>query len=98
MILIYLNCTIGSFISLIYIAEKFPLFLSKDEILVKKTPTSLHEWTSTWGWTPSPRPPEPDPPPCGRHKWMAPKLCSSDNSREIKLLVISLSAWKESRT
>jgi len=22
---------------------------------------------------PSPRPPEPEPPPCGRHKWMAPK-------------------------
>ena len=31
------------FISLIYIAEKFASFLSKDKILVKKTPISLHE-------------------------------------------------------
>ena len=52
--------------------------MSKDEILVKKMPTSLHEkktvcrqWTLIlifcvdvhMGL---------DPPPCGRHKWMAP--------------------------
>jgi len=30
-----------------YITEKFPLFIpSKDEILVKTTPTSLHEKTT----------------------------------------------------
>ena len=48
MIVIYLNCTISN---LYY--WKFPLFIpSKDEILVKNTPTSLHEKkTEWWQWT-----------------------------------------------
>ena len=87
MIVIYLNC-----ILLIYIAEKCSLFiLSKDEILVKNTPTSLHEKKRGWRqWTlilifcvdvhmeQDPPPPEsgPFPPPCGRHTWMVPYVWS----------------------
>jgi len=34
---------------LVYIDKKFPLFiLSKDEILVKKVPTSLHDKKTGW--------------------------------------------------
>src|SRR6218665_1391282 len=39
MILIYLNYTFSN----LYRRKIFTFFLSKDEILVKKTPTSLHE-------------------------------------------------------
>jgi len=45
MIVIYLKLY-SLFLLLIYIAEKYPLFIpSKDEILVKTMPTSLHEKT-----------------------------------------------------
>src|SRR6218665_1318299 len=45
MILIYLNCTIpiNSYITNLYRRKISTFSLSKDEILVKKTPTSLHE-------------------------------------------------------
>jgi len=39
MIVIYLNCTINNF----YRGKISTFIPSKDEILVKKTPTSLHE-------------------------------------------------------
>jgi len=60
------------FILLVYIDRKFPLFIpSKDESLIKKMPTSLHEKTGWRQWAihflctrphcADPRPPEPDP-------------------------------------
>ena len=87
------------FILLIYIVEKFPLFiLSKDKTLVKKTSTSLYEKKTGWHqWNlflifcVHMRPPEPDPPPppCGHHKWMAPNsgtgLVSFSNLKEASI-------------
>src|SRR6218665_723821 len=72
------------------VAETFPLFIpSKDEILLKKTPTFLHQKMTGWcQWAiifcvdvhRSSLLPSPTcihlsltPPPFGRHKWNAPK-------------------------
>jgi len=35
------------------------------------------------------RPPMPDPPPCGRHKWMAPKVNPSEKCREFDSSVVT---------